>query len=551
MQVLVQFFKDMNPIRLAALVFGGLSFIVILILFLSKISSHDMSVLYSELDLQDSAKVVQELESKNIPYQLASNGSVIKVSADQVTRTRVVLAELGLPSGGSMIGYEVFDKEDGIGTTNFSQNIKFLRALEGEIARTLSGFEQIDRARVLLVLPQREVFSKEHIEPKASVVLKIKQGKSLNKSEIEAIGHLVVTAVPHLEMKNITIVDNFGKSLKLGALENDSGYGSSQNDDYRVSYENRLKQKIENLLEQSFGVGKVKAQVAADMNFDKIVTNYETYDPDSAVIRSTQSSDDHEKTPVAGDDNLDLSVANNIPGFGNAPSDEQSQKFATVDRSEQTVNYEISKIVKNYISETGTIKRISVGILIDGSYKKNPETGLIEYVERSKEELSKIENLVKVAMGFNEERQDKVEVVNLPFATALEFIEDGDQTKWWQNNMPKIFQTVVFGIIMLLVLITVIKPIMFKIFEVKVSGDFLPSASGASTSFANNTAQNFNELNFANNTHDSSVHGVNFEEVKLSKMNLDNTTKSINDVVFSSTHETVAILRKWLNERSE
>ena len=213
MQVIIQFFKEMSPIRLAATAITILTFLILFIIFVSRIGENEMSVLYSDLALQDSGKIVQELENRKIHYVAAGDGSIIRVHKSQVVNARIALAQQGLPSSGSVVGYEIFDKEDSIGATNFSQNVKLIRALEGELSRTISAFEQVERARVHLVMPQREIFSKERMEPRASVVLKFRGSKRLGKSEIDAISHLVVTSVPGLEMKSVTIVDTKGVAL--------------------------------------------------------------------------------------------------------------------------------------------------------------------------------------------------------------------------------------------------------------------------------------------------------------------------------------------------
>lgn len=535
MPVVVQFFKDMNPVKLATLGLGILTFLIIFVVYLSKISTKEMAVLYSDLNLEDSNKVIQELESKKIPYQLTSNGSAIKVPEDQVVKLRVNLAQSGLPSHGSLVGYEIFDKEDSIGTTNFSQNIKMVRALEGEISRTIAAIDQIEKARVHLVLPQREVFSKERIEPRASIVIKFKGNKSLNKAEIEAVGHLVVTAVPGLDMKNVTIVDTKGRSLKLGANEEDDNFGSGQNEEFRSAYENRIKKIIEDLLEQSVGVGKVKAQVTAEMNFDRTVTNSETYDPDGAVVRSTQSTDEKERTPVGGEDSLDVSVANNLPGLGGGV--DQDKNFATIEKSDQTTNYEISKVVKNHISESGTIQRLSIGVLVDGSYKRNEETSKMDYSPRSKEELDKIENLVKVAVGFSDERSDKIEVVNLQFSKEFDWQGDENDTSWIIEELPNLFQTLVFAVVVLLVLITVIRPIALKAFDVKRGGDFA-GANGV-------------RIEGYDGTMVAGVELTDAQEARMAgegKSSPDKVSQKINEMVVSSPQETVIVLRKWLNE---
>ena len=194
------------------------------------------------------------------------------------------------------------------------------------------------------------------MEPRASVVLKFKGSKKLGKAEIDAISHLVVTAVPGLAMEGVTIVDTKGRALKIGASE-EGEFSGGKNEEVRIAAEERLRQIIENLLESTLGAGKVKARVALDMNFDRVVINSELYDPDSAVIRSVQAVDEHEQTPVVAGDADDASVANNIPGGGAGGN--LNSKFAIVDKSDQTTNYEISKTIKNHISESGLIKNRS------------------------------------------------------------------------------------------------------------------------------------------------------------------------------------------------
>jgi flagellar M-ring protein FliF len=540
MQVIIQFFKDISPIRLTAVCFGIVAFIILFVFYLSRFSEKDMSVLYSNLDTDDSNKIVQELENKKVAYQTLNDGATIKVRSDEVTKVRMSLAQLGIPTKGSVVGYEIFDKEDSIGTTNFSQNIKMIRALEGEITRTISAFEQIDKARVHLVLPQREVFSKEKLEPRASIILKFKKNKTLSKPEIEALSHLVVTAVPGLELKNITIVDTKGVSLKLGLSEQEDNFERSKNEEYRLAYEKRLAKAIEDLFEQSLGYGKVKVNVAVDMNFDRTVTNSELYDPDSAVIRSVQSTEERERTPIMGEDNLDLSVANNLPGNGALES--SNQNVAIIEKSDQTTNYEISKTIKNHISEAGIVKKLSVGILVDGIYKLNTETNKTEYFPRSKEELDKMMNLAKVAIGFSEDRDDKIEVVNMQFINNLDLSMDIEDNKdWLREELPHLFQTLVVGIVVILVLVTVIRPITLKIFEFKKTGDLM---SDIYSKFPNvpHSARNFR-------TETTDLFEAEEEILKKEKFDkINSSSQKINDLIVSYPQETVSILRKWLNE---
>ena len=536
-QNIVQFFKDMSPQKLIGSSLAIFAFLVIFGVYVAKIGATEFAVLYSDLEMQDSAKIVQELERRNLAYQAIHDGSVIKVHKSEVVNIRLALAQEGLPNAGSIVGYEIFDKEDSIGATNFSQNIKLIRALEGELSRTITAFEQVEKARVHLVMPQREIFSKEKMEPRASVVLKFKGSKRLGKSEIDAISHLVVTSVPGLEMKGVTIVDTKGVALKIGSSEESSDFGGGKNEEVRVASEERLRQIIENLLESTLGAGKVRARIALEMNFDRIVTNSELYDPDSSVARSVHSIDKKEQTPVASADESDVSVANNIPGGANG--EDPRSKFALIEESDQITNYEISKTVKNHISESGLIKKMSIGILVDGQYTKNLDTKEMDYTPRSKEDLDKIANLVKVAVGFDDDRSDKLEVINMKFSSELD--SDEDDTGWLRENLSSVFQTLVFAIVVLLVLITVIRPIALKAFEVRKIGERNQLGVGG---------EGFNNINSPldeNGVFDPDL--VFTENVGDSKKVVaDIMLNKVSKVVDSNPQDLVNILRKWLNE---
>lgn len=544
MQVILQFFKEMSTVRFAATALTILTFIVLFAIYLTKINNTDYAVLYADLDLQDSAKVTQELENQKIDFEVYGDGSIIKVHKSKVIKTRLSLAQAGLPNSGSLIGYEIFDEKDAIGSTNFSQNIKLVRALEGELSRTIGAFEQVEKARVHLVMPQREIFSKEKVEPRASVVLKFRGSKKLGKSEIDAISHLIVTAVPGLEMKSVTIVDTKGRALKVGSAEEDSGFAGAKNEEVRIATEERLRQVIEDLLSNTLGVGKVKARVALEMNFDREVTNSESFDPDGAVVRSVQSIDEREQTPVTGADGNDASVANNIPG-GAPGAGDPNLKFAIVEKSDSTTNYEISKTVKNHITESGKVKKMSIGILVDGIYKTKTDSQEKEYSERPKEELEKIANLVKVAVGFDEARDDKIEVINMKFSDELQPMEE-EASDWIKEELPNLFQTLIFAIVVLLVLITVIRPIALKAFEVKKYGadgaSMLPDISPDMIDAGQLAAQGTPNMGMSVAVDSSGAP----EAVK----SVDNPIQKINELVETTPSDVVNVLRKWLNEDS-
>ena len=397
-----------------------------------------------------------------MPYQLGGDGNQIFVPGDQVARLRMTMAEEGLPSGGSM-GYEIFDQTDGLGTTNFMQNINHLRALEGELARTITSIENVRQARVHLVMPKRELFSRERQDPSASIVLAMRGNFRLDRQQVLAIQHLVAAAVPDLKPNMISIIDDKGSLLARGGDEGDMAQLASNAEEMRVAFEARLVRTIEDLLERSLGVGNVRAQVSAEMDFDRITENAEIYDPESQVVRSTQvveeQSDSTDGQPPA------VTVGNNLPDANLPPLEGDVGSQARSSRTEETVNYEISRTVKTHVRETGVTRRLSVAVMVDGSYQTG-EDGESLYVPRSAEEMEQIRALVSSAVGFDENRGDSIEIVNLQFSDPLADYAEPDGIFGMQRaDLMRIAEIIVLGLIGMMVLLLIVRPLVLQFIE--------------------------------------------------------------------------------------
>jgi flagellar M-ring protein FliF len=521
MAIVIKFLKDLGPVRFMISAAAILLALSLMGFFIFNISRPGMVTLYSGLDEQDSNKIIQELEAKKIDFQVNSDGSVIKVAENQLLPARVALAQASLPSRGAVVGYEIFDKEEALGTTNFQQNVKMLRALEGELSRTILAFRAVNKVRVHLVMPQKELFSKDKQETRASIIIDTKGFETLAKSEVDAIAHLVATSVPNLDFRNITIVDTKGRSLKVGNKENES-YGSSDQQEYKNSYTSKLQSSIEELLERSLGAGKVKVHASVDMNFDKVVINSETFDPDNVALRSTQISEESEKNSTNLEDNFDVSALNNLPGSEEVSP---SGNAALSSKLDETKNFEISKVVKSQVLESGVITKLSVAVMIDGIYVKNPQDGTMQYQARSREELAKIENLVKVAIGYNEDRNDRVEVMSMPFVSYFEEpIEN--KTPWTQDNIMPILKTFIIAMSALLTAIFVVRPIFAQLIEAK--------RPFQSEKHESNERQELSaELAAIKNTATKSDIRVRF--------------KNITETVKDYPEESLIVIRQWLN----
>src|SRR5436853_6713221 len=381
----------------AALV-GVFAFIIL------RVTAPQMAPVFTDLTPEDSAAIVKDLERQGIPYELKSDGAIVMVPRDRMTRVRMKLAEGGLPKGGS-VGYEIFDKSDALGTTSFVQNINHLRALVGELDRTIRAIDRIQAARVHLVLPERPLFSRETPEPSASIVVRVRG--SLEPQQIRAVRHVVASAVSGLKPQRVSIVDEAGQLLADGAT------GDADNtiaDERRAGFEKRMRSQVEAIVSSVVGAGRARVQLSADFDYNKITQTSDRFDPEGRVLRSSQT---REESSATAENTGQVTVNNELPG--NQARDAAPAARDQSKKTEETNNYEISRTTKTEVTEAGRVNRISVAGLVDGSYSKN-DKGEMVYQERGKEQLDRIAALVRSSIGFDQKRGDQVEVVNLKFA---------------------------------------------------------------------------------------------------------------------------------------
>lgn len=543
MNTMVQSLRDLNQIKLAAMILTAVVMIGFFGFVSLRLAAPAMSPVFTSVPLEDGAKIVQELDTKGIPYELRANGTQILVPSDQVDKVRLQLAQIGLPSSGSIVGYEIFDKGDTLGTSNFVLNLNQLRALEGELSRTIAGFDTVDAARVHLVMPKRELFTRDAAQPTASVAVKLRGVGELNKNEIAAIRHLVATAVPGLKPTHVTIVDSRGALLAKGQDDESAANNAvgEEAEDFRVGYENRVRSTIERLLEQSVGIGKVKAEVHADIDFDRTVTNSEKYDPEGQVARSVQSVTEAEKSNEGGANDT-VSVANQLP---NAQQNSAGGLTATSDRnrSEETTNFEISKQVVNSVKETGNIKKLSVAVLVDGIYTGTGADA--KYAPRSEEELKQLTELVRSAIGYDVARGDDVRVVNMPFAQNTTDLFETSPIDWLKQDLTSIIQTLVLGGVAILSILLVIRPLVARAIESAektTKEDDLDHAALAAPGIAARLTDMSRASTLGDEDSDEDMIDVDRVQGKLKS----SSYKKINSMVEKHPEETAQIFRQWL-----
>jgi flagellar M-ring protein FliF len=418
-----------------------------------------MVPLFTDLPPDDSASIIKDLERQAVPYLLKSDGAIILVPQDKVARLRMKLAESGLPKGGG-VGYEIFDKTDALGSTTFVQNINHLRALEGELARTIRSIDRVQAARVHLVLPERPLFSRDKVDASASIVLKVRG--TLEPQQVRAIRHLVATAVNGMRPERVSVIDETGKLLADGATPDNPMNGVSS-DERKLAYENRLRGEVETIVSSVVGPGHARVQINADFDINRITQTSDKYDPDGRVLRSSQT---REEQSASTDNNQGaVSAGTELPG-GKQQS-EGSVKGDNSRKTEEIVNYEISRITKTEVTEAGRINRISAAVLVDGNYTKN-DKGELAYQPRPKEEIDRIAALVRSAIGFDAKRGDQVEVVNLRFAetTPSPINEATGWMSYLQFTKDDIMRGAEMGVMALLglvVMFMVVRPLVRRI----------------------------------------------------------------------------------------
>lgn len=436
-----------------SLIMGGF---IALLLWINK---PDYQVLYSGLAQSDASKVVEKLKELKIPFQLEGDGTVVKIPQDQVYETRLAMASAGLPRGQG-IGFEVFN-EVKMGTTEFVQKINYQRALQGELARTIASFSEVDDARVHIVMPRDSLFVEEEKKPTAAVVLRLATGRTLTKSQIQGIVHLVAGSVPDLDDAHVTVVDSQG-NLLFRKDQDSAGFPAALTAsqlEYQRTTESQIANKVQTMLEEVLGLGRAVVRVSADIDFTRTEEVKDLFDPDQSAVRSetrsTESSKNAGDLPIGAPDNrFTLAQRNAAPGLEETGTSERK-------REDETTNFEISRTKRQTLKALGGLNKLSVAVMVDGPYKETADAdGNVtrSFTPRSTKEMDQLTELVRRAVGYDENRGDEVTVANVPFALppgAGVMAGAG-----WQEYLDKYGRQALNLILALLFFLMVVRPLM-------------------------------------------------------------------------------------------
>ncbi len=537
-----EFFKQVGAARFGVMA-GVAAVLTAFFLYIAgAITEPPKTILFSGLESRDAAAVTTKLDGMAVKYDVRDGGTIL-VPADQVTKLRMALAQDNLPAAG--VGYEIFDKSDAFGTTAFVQNINHQRALEGELARSMQTIEGIQTARVHLVIPERQIFSRDDQQPSASVVLRT--AGRLDRGQVMAIQHLVAAAVAGLAPDRVAIVDDRGNLLAGGDEKSGPDALARNQDEDTTNYENGLRQRVESIVASVVGASHVQVQVAADINYNHTQTTSEDYNPDTKVVRSTQTIEQNSSN-TSGNNNA-VSVANALP---NAQASGGDTSKDTSGRTEETTNYEISKKVTTSTVDGGDVKKLSVAVVVDGSGDTSAS-----YKPRTPEEMSKITALVKSAIGFDATRGDQVQVTNMQFARTDDTVSGTpapkpvlglDGSYWF-----KIIEAGIMCLTALLIGLFVARPLITRTFAAQaaaVRGG--PSAiANASPVAGNLPSPTASAAATTDGGHQPAALPLPAPSIDISRIDgqvSNSSIKKVGEVVTAHPEEALAIIRTWLHQ---
>ena len=419
----------------------------------------DYRPLFTNLASEDAGEIVKKLKEAKTPYQITPDGKGIMVPSDRVYELRLTMASEGLPQGGG-VGFEIFDRKN-FGMTEFVQKLNYQRALQGELARTITQISGVEQARVHLVIPEKTLFKEAEKPPTASVVLKMKGSKGLRDSEVQGVVHLISSSIEGMNADNVTVLDSRGKILSKGGtgMADATAKATSSMQETQRGYEKNLEERLQTLLDKVVGGGKSVARVSATFDFKQVERVEEKFDPETIAVRSEQRSEEKAggSAAVAGVPGVQTNLGRTTPGGGGAAGGGS--------KNDETLNYEVSRSTSRTVEPVGTLSKVSVAILVDGKYEPGAPgkdgAGKAKYTPRSPDELQKIEALVKGTVGFNQERGDQVSIQNIPFQDAGDAAGSAESAKWWMNPFfLTLFKNLLIAGGFLALMLFVVKPML-------------------------------------------------------------------------------------------
>lgn len=460
---LAEGFSSLNLFRQVGLMIALAASVAIGFAVVLWTQSEEYRPLLGRSDNLDASSVVELLEQNQIKFKMDNNTGAILVAADDIHMARMKLAEMGLP-GSSTPGFELMDKEQPLGTSQFVEGTRYQRSIEGELARTITSISSIRSARVHLALPKKTVFVRDASKPTASVFVEVFAGRSVEPAQVKAIMNLVASSVPDLKMADVTVVDQHGDLISTGEDSQDLLLATKQHD-YAKTVEESMMKRITGILEPVVGNGKFRTQVSADIDFTAVEQAAETFNPDLPAVRSEQKLIE---SKAGGDAAAGIpgALTNQPPANAEAPEQATPQegeavapKPATNNREQSTRNFELDRTVSYTKHQQGTLKRLTVAVVVDDKVIR-AEDGTETHQPWTANELERLSILVRDSVGYSAVRGDSVNVLNAPFTSGVEIVEtELPAVPWWEQWLMPHIKSIASVIIILALIFGLLRPV--------------------------------------------------------------------------------------------
>ncbi|MBK3736617.1 flagellar M-ring protein FliF [Azospirillum brasilense] len=562
---LIDNLRTLGRTRLLVLAGTGVGIVLAVATMAVLLSRPHMTPLYTGLEPAEAGRIVKAVEAMGVPVSAAFDGTAVQVPEAEVPRLRMLLAEKGLPSRGG-IGYELFDTDKPLGITSFMQRMNRLRAMEGELARTIETLSGIEAARVHIVLPDREEFSRAAPTPTASIVVRMRGRAPLERRQALSIRHLVSAAVPNLKPSAVTVLDASGEVLLTE--EDGDARSSAKVDGLRAGHETRISRAIEQMLVARLGQGNVRVQVAVDVETKREVVRSQSFDPNSQVVRSTQTVQEQDRS-LDSTGEPPVTAEQNLPQREVRAQSQNNRSSSDSKRQEETVNYEISNVARETGIEPGDIRRVSVAVLVNGTWAPAPD-GTRRYEARSPEELQRITELVRSAMGFSEARGDRVTVDNLEFVNLAPELGAREPMAEIVDTLSRNVMTLIQWVILLvlcgLLIVLGLRPLIRRVFPAPepvaaeaaapalAAGAAMPQLTGPA--MGGDPAMQAAQLTDAGDPATAALPGIEETMDQLIELRTvegrvrASSIRRLGDIVDQYPDEAIDILRSWLYEEA-
>ena len=457
--IIVTRFQGLSRARQVQLIISIAASVAMIVAVFLWSSEPNFKLLYGKLSEQSAAEIAQVLDTEGIKYSFDANTGQLKVPSADLHDVRLKLAAQGLPKSDGT-GFEMLDQAQGFGTSQFMEKARYHRALEGELARSISNIAAVDMARVHLAIPKQSVFIRNREEPSASVMVTLLPGRVLDESQIQAVLHMVASSIPNLKPEKVTVVDQKGKLLSKKELNGEMAMSTAQFD-YKRNLEEYYIERVERILMPIVGFEGVRAQIDAELDFTVVEKTQESYNPDLPALRSEHTTSEESRGGDLG--GVPGALTNQPPGVATAP--EKLPKGAVTAGSgpsrksrQETFNYELDKTISHSKQAPGSLRRLSVAVVVDDKSTFDDEGNIIR-TALSPEEIERMSQLIKDAVGFNAARGDSINVINASFKTSEVIPEKPAGPLWEQGWFIDIAKQVVGILLILIFIVLVLRPV--------------------------------------------------------------------------------------------